>query len=191
MWKAKAICWAIRGQPQLGLRCFISTTARMSSALGPFGPGFRRRLAENSTRYFCLLMALVASSVEGFRTIAERSSRVGRTKSASKPARMRSDVHKFGDRCHDQELVLEDKGLRNDGTDAARTEQAGQGNKEMDKKNNQIAHRRIVAGREILRKYGQNNNSPATGARRLSRAFVGFGSQVSGYPTRELTTRCN
>jgi len=59
--------------------------------------------------------------------------------------------------------VLEDKGLRNDGTDAARTEQAGQGNKEMDKKNNQIAHRRIVAGREILRKYGQNSNSPATG----------------------------
>ena len=23
----QAICWAIRGQPQLGLRCFISTTA--------------------------------------------------------------------------------------------------------------------------------------------------------------------
>jgi hypothetical protein len=35
--------------------------------------------------------------------------------------------------------------------------------KEMDKKNNQIAHRRIVAGREILRKYWQNSNSPATG----------------------------
>jgi hypothetical protein len=60
-------------------------------------------------------------------------------------------------------LGFEGKGLRNDGTDAARTEQAGQGNKEMDKKNNQIAHRRIVAGREILRKYGQNSNSPATG----------------------------
>jgi hypothetical protein len=27
MWNAKAICWAIRGQPQLGLRGFISTTA--------------------------------------------------------------------------------------------------------------------------------------------------------------------
>src|SRR6266550_7831764 len=25
MLNAKAICWAIRGQPQLGLRCFIST----------------------------------------------------------------------------------------------------------------------------------------------------------------------
>jgi hypothetical protein len=62
----------------------------------------------------------------------------------------------------DQELVLEEKGLRNYGTDAARTEQAGQGSNEMDKKNDQIAHRRIVAGREILRKYGRNNNSPAT-----------------------------
>jgi hypothetical protein len=60
-------------------------------------------------------------------------------------------------------LVLEDKGLRNHGTDAARAEQAGEGSKEMDKENNQIAHRRIVAGREILRKYGQNSNSPATG----------------------------
>src|SRR5208283_870552 len=58
MWNATAICCAIRGQPQLGLRCFISTTARMSSALGPFGPGFRRQSGENSMRYFRLLMAL-------------------------------------------------------------------------------------------------------------------------------------
>src|SRR6266566_4841050 len=64
---------------------------------------------------------------------------------------------------HDQELVLDDKRLRNYGTDAARTEQASQGSNEVDKKNDQIAHRRIVAGREILRKYGRNNNSPATG----------------------------
>jgi len=31
---------------------------RSHSALGPFGPGFRRRLDENSMQYFCLLMAL-------------------------------------------------------------------------------------------------------------------------------------
>jgi hypothetical protein len=43
---------------QLGLRCFISTTKWMSSALGPFGPGFRWRFGENSIRYFRLLMAL-------------------------------------------------------------------------------------------------------------------------------------
>ena len=56
---AKAICWAIRGQPQRGLRCFMSTTAWMSSALGPFGPGFRRRVGENSMRYFSLAQGLV------------------------------------------------------------------------------------------------------------------------------------
>ena len=43
---------------QLGLRCFISRTAWTSSALGPFGPGIRRRFGENSIRYFRLLMAL-------------------------------------------------------------------------------------------------------------------------------------
>jgi hypothetical protein len=34
----------------------------------------------------------------------------------------------------------------------------------VDEKNDQIAHRRIVAGREILMNYGRNNNSPETGA---------------------------
>ena len=60
---------------------------------------------------------------------------MGRTKSASKPARMRSEIH-------DQELVLEEKRLRNDGTDAARTEQAGQGSSEMDKKMTRL----LIAG---------------------------------------------
>src|SRR6516225_4285737 len=48
----------------VGLRCFISTTAWTSSALGPFGPGFRRRFGENSTRYFCLLKALKRELLE-------------------------------------------------------------------------------------------------------------------------------
>jgi hypothetical protein len=34
---------------------------------------------------------------------------------------------------------------------------------EVDEKNDQIAHHRIVAGRGILRNLGRNNNSPATG----------------------------
>jgi hypothetical protein len=63
---------------------------------------------------------------------------------------------------HDQELVFEEKRLRNDGTDAARTEQPSQDGNEMDEKNGQIAHRRMVAGRGILRNLGRNNNSPAT-----------------------------
>src|SRR6516225_6824453 len=35
-----------------GFRRFISTTAVMSSLLGPFGPGRRRTLDENNRRYF-------------------------------------------------------------------------------------------------------------------------------------------
>jgi len=52
----------------------------------------------------------------------------------------------------------------------------------MDKKRDEIAHRRIVAGREIPRKYGQNNNSPATGkvVRFLHQAAEGIRS-VGGY----------
>src|SRR2546430_6881026 len=46
----RSICWAIRGQPQLGLRCFISRTAWTSSALGPFGPGIRRRFGEKDRK---------------------------------------------------------------------------------------------------------------------------------------------
>jgi hypothetical protein len=64
---------------------------------------------------------------------------------------------------HDQELVLEEERLCNYGTDPARSEQAGQNSDEVDEKNDQIAHRRIVAGREILRNCGRNNNSPGTG----------------------------
>jgi hypothetical protein len=36
--KANAICCAIRGHPQLGFRCFMSTTAAITSWLGPLGP---------------------------------------------------------------------------------------------------------------------------------------------------------
>src|SRR5215472_8888973 len=44
----------------------------------------------------------MASSVEGFNTIAGRRRRVGRTKSASKPARMRSDERRLGVRCRER-----------------------------------------------------------------------------------------
>ncbi len=37
------------------------------------------------------------------------------------------------------------------------------GSKEMDEKNHEMAHRRMVARRGILRNRGRNNNSPATG----------------------------
>jgi hypothetical protein len=59
--------------------------------------------------------------------------------------------------------VFQQKRLRDDGTDTAGSEQADQGSKETDEKNHQLAHRRIVARRAVLRNHGRNNNSPATG----------------------------
>ena len=50
--KAKVICCAIRGDPQCGFRCFMSTTAAMTSWLGPLGPGFIGSFDENSRQYF-------------------------------------------------------------------------------------------------------------------------------------------
>ena len=61
----------------------------------------------------------------------------------------------------DQELMLEQNRLGNDGTGTARSEQASQGGDEMDEKDDQIAHHRILAGQEIPTNYGRNNNSPA------------------------------
>ena len=50
--------------------------------------------------------------------------------------------------------MFEEKRLSNDGTDTARSEQADQGSKGMDEKNYEMAHRRMVAGRGILRNRG-------------------------------------
>jgi hypothetical protein len=54
---AKAICCAMRGQPHVGFRCFMSTTAAITSWLDPRGPGFFRTVGENSRRYFRVFSA--------------------------------------------------------------------------------------------------------------------------------------
>jgi hypothetical protein len=46
---------------------------------------------------------------------------------------------------HNQELVFEEKRLRDDGTDAARTEQPSQDGNEMDEKNGHRAGRSMEA----------------------------------------------
>src|SRR4029077_236969 len=66
----------------------------------------------------------------------------------------------------------QEKRLRDQGTDATRSEQPGQRGDQVDNKNGQIAHRRIVAGWEILRNHGRNNNSPAKSDFR-ARSLVG------------------
>ena len=46
----------------------------------------------------------------------------------------------------DQQLMFEEEGLGNYGTDAARPRQSGEGGDEMDEKDHEIAHFGIVAG---------------------------------------------
>jgi hypothetical protein len=65
-----------------------------------------------------------------------------------------------------EELVFQEKRLRDQGTDATRSEQPGQRGDQVDNKNGQIAHRRTVAGREILRNHGRHNNSLGAGCSR-------------------------
>ena len=101
--KARVIWCAIRGHPQIGFRCFMSTTAAMTSWLGPFGPGFIDLLEEKSRRYFRWISARCRlNSVDGLKTIAERMNRPGRIKSAHRPTTTRSAGRRLGDRFRDR-----------------------------------------------------------------------------------------
>src|SRR5216110_1717731 len=101
------------------------------------------------------------SSVEGFRTIAERSRRVGRTKSAIKPARMRSDVHKFGDRCRERATIKSWCLRIRDSATMERTplgpSKRARVARKWTKRMTRLLIAECVAGREIPREYGQNN----------------------------------
>ena len=101
--KAKAICWAIRGQSHLGFRRLVSTMELMSSLDGPLGPGFRMRLCEKSTRHFLFLRAWWRfNRVEGCSTIAERIRRAGFMNKEHNPATKRSRARRFGARLRDR-----------------------------------------------------------------------------------------
>ena len=114
----------MRGQPQLGLRRFISTTASMSSLSGPCGPGRCRRFGENSKRYFRFLSALWKySRVAGLRTMAARRSRDGRMKRVHRPAIMRSAGRWLGALAaaiQDQKLMPDQHGFGNHTAQTAR-----------------------------------------------------------------------
>jgi hypothetical protein len=96
--KALFICCAIRGQPNCGLRCFISMIAWMSSGDGSLGPGFRLLPAdEYSSRYLrCLSRLWNVNSVEGRIMMAARRMRRGLRNSDQKPNRNRSSAERFG-----------------------------------------------------------------------------------------------
>src|SRR5262245_51624216 len=110
---ANAICCAMRGQPHVGLRCFMSTTAATTSRLGPRGPGFCRTVGENSRRYFRVFSARCRrKNVAGFKTIAERISRLGRMEErthASHDAISEAEIRRsFPRPIENEQLLLEE-----------------------------------------------------------------------------------
>jgi hypothetical protein len=115
------ICSAIRGQPHVGLRCFISTTARITSAFGPFGPGLALRFGENSSRYFrCTKARWKCSRVDGLKTIATRRKRIGMIQSAQNPAIRRSKIRRFGARRRERLTISSWCLMRTDSATTAR-----------------------------------------------------------------------
>jgi hypothetical protein len=56
----------------------------------------------------------------------------------------------------------------------------------MDEKNGQVAHRRMVAGREILRNQRENNNSPETGQK--CGPAISERNHQKDQPSRDLTS---
>jgi hypothetical protein len=121
--KVNTICWAIRGQPQLGLRRFISTTASMSSFFGPLGQADARAWAKTTCDTFVFsarygdaaesrlqndggaenaCRAHEKSAQTGDDTI--RGAEIGRTLAAS---------------IQDSQLMFDEHRLGNDGTEAS------------------------------------------------------------------------
>jgi hypothetical protein len=142
--KAKSsICSAIRGQPHVGLRCFMSTTAATTSRLAPFGPGFFGTVDENSRRYFPGVSARWRRrTVEGFRTMAARTSRLGRMSSSRRrPLDRRGGG---GERCWERLTISRRCSARTDSATMPRpptgTGEPGNGRPGVENQDGQVAH---------------------------------------------------
>jgi len=96
-------------------------------------------------RYFRLRSTLWrCSRVQGFKTMAERRTRAGRMNSLHKPAMIRSVARRSGARfapaIEDQQLVSDQHGFGDNGTEPTRPCHSGQGDDQMNEYDNEVAH---------------------------------------------------
>ena len=89
----------------------------------------------------------IRNNVPGLRIVASLATRRGRTNSVVKPSTNRSNVVRLGRRAStgaaaDNQLVLEQQRLGDDGADAAGAREPGQGDEQMYHEKKQVAHRR-------------------------------------------------
>ena len=86
------------GIPNVDFAVSISTTARIRSEFGLFGPGLVPRFAENRSRYFRWDHSAMKKlrSDDGFTTKTDRTNRLGSTSTAHNPAiRFQSEVREI------------------------------------------------------------------------------------------------
>ncbi len=106
--KSCEICWAMRTQPNFGLRRFISTMTATSSGEGPGGPGLRceREWLEKSKRYLQSTSALWnLNNVAGLRMAESFGMRGALMNCVNIPSVTRSSVVRFGARCRERLVI--------------------------------------------------------------------------------------
>ena len=116
--KANSICLAIRGHPHGGLRCFISTTARIKSWSGPFRPCFSRRFGENRSLYFPLNQGAMEIQHSRWLECDRRSQQTfqfdpQRTGSGDQPIPDAEIGRTPARAVHEQKLMFDENGFRN------------------------------------------------------------------------------
>src|SRR5438128_4736890 len=142
--KASVICSAIRGQPQLGLRRFISTTASMSSLAGPFGPA-RRPENDRGSHNPC-------------RT-HEKGAQTG-----DNPIRNAEVGSSFPTAIQNQQLMSHQRRFSNDGPESTRPCKSQYGDDHMNEKVEDVAHGGWYQTSKPPNS-AQSGNSPSTGSR--------------------------
>ena len=127
----------------------MSTTAAMTSWLGPLGPGFIGSVDEKSRQYLRWISARCRlNSVDGFednrRTDQPDRADEGRTQTGDHAIRGTEIGRSFSRPIEDQQLVLGEHGFGHHRAGAALTGESGNGRQQMQKQYGQIAHRRIL-----------------------------------------------
>jgi hypothetical protein len=120
--KANVNRWAIRGQPQLGLRRFISATASMSSLFGPFRGRRMPALRRKQQAVFSLRQRAV--EIEQRRGLQDHCTTQNAAWVHEKDAQTGDHTlggAEVGSAIENQWLMFDEHRLGNDGTEASRS----------------------------------------------------------------------
>jgi hypothetical protein len=116
----------------------------MSSLLGPFGPGLPLRLHEKSRRYSVPQSLVDAQKSRGFQYDGRTDPASGANEESTQTDDEAIGKAQIGrplpGAIENQELLLNQNGLGDHRTDAARPQEPGNRNHDVDEKDDEIAH---------------------------------------------------